>query len=62
MNKGLTRKNTGHLISAEAVKGKAKEKTTNGFNQSHFGRGLEHSTRAGLLSMQNFCASEAHTS
>lgn len=33
------RKNTGHLISAEAIKGKEKDKTINGFNQSLLGKG-----------------------
>lgn len=56
------RKNTGYFISAEAVKGKAKDKTSKGFNQSIFGRGSEQGTRAGLLSMYNFCAFEAHSS
>lgn len=60
MSEDLAWKNTKHLISAQALTGKAKDKTCKGFNQRIFGRGLEHSTRAGQVSVYNFCASEAH--
>lgn len=43
------RKNTGRFISAEAVKGKAKDKTSNGFNQSIFGRGSEQAGHKGWI-------------
>lgn len=49
MNEDLARKNTKHLISAQTLIGKTKDQTGKGVNDSIFVRGLEHSTRAGLL-------------